>query len=168
LSFYFLSLLITHPPHSHCYRWHRNRGSGLKGPVGDWVRNELQNYSNITRVRLLNDTELLFVAPQYETRIVYCCGYARDDNAISIKLPLRSTDQTELDTQQGHRLTTEDLNRYNKWTGEIHPKSRLYGVGIAFPQCYQHEDGTVELWVGFRRSMTQVDSILRELSLITD
>jgi hypothetical protein len=114
--------------------------------------------------RLSNDTELLSAVPQYEARIVYCCGYARDDTAISIKLPSLSSESTG--AQQ--LLTTEDLNRYNQWTGEIHPQSRLYGVGIAFPQCYQHEDGTVELWVGFSRSMTQVGSILKELSLITD
>lgn len=104
--------------------------------------------------RLHDDTELLSAVPQYEARIVYCCGYARNDK-ISIKI----------DRQ---RFSTEDLNRYNRWTGEIDARSRLYGVGIAFPQYYQHEDGSVELWVGFRRSMTQVDSILKELSLISD
>ena len=32
----------------------RHRGRGLKGPVGKWVQNELQNYSHIlTRIRYL-------------------------------------------------------------------------------------------------------------------
>jgi hypothetical protein len=114
-------------------------------------------------LRLTHESELLDLAGSYDNRIVYACGFTREDT-------IRITVLSDHEETQQRTLSTEDLNGYNRWTGEITVPDtatlsrRLYGIGIAFPQCYRHEDGSVELWLGFRRSMKQIESILRELS----
>lgn len=102
--------------------------------------------------------------PEHNSRIIFACGYTRDDTlSITITSPT-STSQTE--SLSCETITTSQINEYNKWNGEILKGYHLYGVGIGFPTYYRHENGELELWVGFNRTISQTELILQNENII--
>lgn len=65
----------------------------------------------------------------------------------------------------GRRFASPELDAYNRTTGElIEDGSALFGNGIGFPQDHIDGGGRIEPWVGFKRSIEQVDLMLAALS----
>jgi hypothetical protein len=61
----------------------------------------------------------------------------------------------------GTEATPADLRNYCTKTGQLFGTgSNLFGCGIAFPHDFIDEEGDSEPWVGFKRSIEQVDSML--------
>jgi hypothetical protein len=95
---------------------------------------------------------------------VVAVGYQRDLHGLTVRIG-------------GHALTAADWDAYDRMTGEIpadpirsmesEPEtvvvteskgcSRLFGGGIAFPRDLIDGGGAREPWVGFKRSIEQVD-----------
>eukprot|EP01040_Poterioochromonas_malhamensis_P014304 gene14304-15819_t len=143
----------------------KHQGIGLKGPVGDWVKeNVTDNNEIVTRIQYDSsqswDEQLSTIDPQH---IIVAYGFIRDDN-----FPISVDDYT---------LSTKDLDNYDKWTGEVkiirengnEESIGLFGGGIASPQNYLDDENEVEPWVGFKRSVEQTDLIVEafEKSLST-
>lgn len=87
--------------------------------------------------------------------LVVAYGFERIDN---IQITVHSKDNQE--QQEGVMLlSTSQLDQYDHMTGEILAPSDhhigLFGGGIAFPQDYLDDDGEIEPWVGFKRSIEQ-------------
>lgn len=70
------------------------------------------------------------------------------------------------------KLKEEHLDQYDRWIGHVPLPSGtdstevgqyigLFGGGIAFPQNYRDEEGEVEPWVGFKRSIEQTDEMIK-------
>lgn len=70
----------------------------------------------------------------------------------------------------GKSIDRKDLEAYDRDTGEIKAggksltvSARLFGGGIAFPQNYTDGGGGVEPWVGFKRSIEQIDLMVKNI-----
>lgn len=119
------------------------------------------------------DKQLLDIQAQH---VVAAIGFIRDDIAP------RPNEETDMychpfDVYLGS--STEDrqalsLVDYDKWNGELLFTSRdvqktpeapfslgIYGGGIAYPQNHRDEEGEIEPWVGFKRSIEQTDLMLQ-------
>lgn len=140
------------------------QGIGLKGPVGDWTQAMLA----------LNDADRPFQQVWYDNQqtweeqleklnvnhVIPAVGFEKD---MSFEVII-----------DGQKMVQSDFDNYDKWIGNIdftidpitaqRVPVGLYGGGIAFPQNYRDEDGAVEPWVGFKRSIEQTDEMLRHFN----
>ena len=60
-------------------------------------------------------------------------------------------------------VSLNELDNYDRWTGEVTLEKKsigLFGGGIAFPQDYRDEEGEIEPWVGFKRSIEQTELMI--------
>lgn len=125
--------------------WKRYQGTGLKGPVGDWVRFNA-SHPALERIRVSGETgSLLPHLPDTSDGPIVCAiGYTR--NALpAIHLHDRSEPLSG--------------NTYHRDTGALleAPNRNIFGGGIAYPQDTIEGDGRREPWVGFKRSIEQTE-----------
>ena len=102
------------------------------------------------------------------THYTTAIGFARDEATFGLTAVM-----------DGYEVTDEQWSSYDRFTGEIphpHPCSSpriqsgmaegctgLFGAGIAFPQYVVEGGGEQEPWVGFKRSIEQVDLMAERL-----
>jgi hypothetical protein len=127
----------------------------LKGPVGDWAKtNFLSNEKeNIIQRILFNPQETWEsqIARLQVQHIIVAYGFIRDDN-----FPIFMDNNQEA-------VSLNELDNYDRWTGEVTLEKKsigLFGGGIAFPQDYRDEEGEIEPWVGFKRSIEQTELMI--------
>lgn len=104
------------------------------------------------------------------TDCVIAAGFTRDDD-IEITVDVALNAEGEGSKESVYRLTGEDLDDYDVWSGEIKLPSKLfpiqqshialYGGGIAFPQFYRDEEGEEEPWIGVKRSIQQTELMIK-------
>lgn len=101
--------------------------------------------------------------------VVSAIGFSRVDTG-SVE-----NSQNEYVSDQSIRISIEEnrlhIADYDRWSGEImlHSENNpvdvlrnvgIFGGGIAFPQNHRDEEGDIEPWVGFKRSIEQTDLML--------
>ena len=126
--------------------WKRYQGTGLKGPVGDWVRRN-DSHPALERIRVSGERGSLLphLLPESSDGPIVCAiGYTRN-NLPAIHLYDRSE---PLSGDAYHRDTGALLEA---------PGKNIFGGGIAYPQDTIEGDGRREPWVGFKRSIEQTD-----------
>lgn len=135
--------------HSCAEGYLKNRGTGLKGPVADWAR-DAQNMARMQQARYR--PELSWDEQFRElgvAQVVFAVGFSRD-KSCAIRYLSGEDEATAL-----------DIYEYDRFTGEMGERgSNLFGAGIAFPQDYIDGGGEREPWVGFKRSIEQVDLMM--------
>jgi len=59
----------------------------------------------------------------------------------------------------GERVLPATLQQYDVFSGELQVGKRcaLFGCGIGYPQYHVDGGGTAEPWVGFKRTILQVE-----------
>ena len=86
---------------------------------------------------------------------VVAVGYERDSGLCANSMRI---------IVEGRQLTEQDLDGYDRMTGQIVEGVLLFGGGIAFPQDLIDGGGNKEPWVGFKRSIEQVDLMVDVLN----
>lgn len=156
----------------------RYPGVGLKGPVGEWVRNKF-SIAGIKRVRyhsivygMLFDI-FSFAFVRFEDGVdwdgqllLHCVDHVIFAIGFERYLPHMKNESLKQEIAfpyiaiDGFPVTVKDYDSYNIDTGEISSIGRLFGVGIAFPSHHHYEDGSSEPWVGFKRSIQQTSRMI--------
>lgn len=103
--------------------WYLNISSGLKGVTADWAKNVLEKNPPKNLRRVFSSEENIKRELAHCTKVVYAIGFERNE------IPFANN--------QFH---------YDDTTGVI--ASRLFGIGIAFPQKYVDPLGNTEHRVG--------------------
>ena len=110
--------------------WTLHAYSGLKAETGMWAREVLEKNPPKNLVRVLsNDIHIKSIIPAC-TKVIYAIGY--EPNNLSFVKGL-------------------DARTYDKTTGVI--ADNLFGIGIAFPDCYTDRENNTECRVGFKSFM---------------
>lgn len=104
--------------------------SGLKAETGMWAKEVLEKNppTNLTRV-LSNDQNISELLPLC-SKVIYAIGYEQNDVSF---------------------VKGVDARSYDKTTGVI--ADNLFGIGIAYPECYTDPASNVECRVGYKSFM---------------
>jgi pyruvate/2-oxoglutarate dehydrogenase complex dihydrolipoamide dehydrogenase (E3) component len=119
--------------------WVLHQHSGLKGITAEWAKNVLEKNPPKNLVRIFNDPKIMARLLPLCTKIIYAVGFDRN------QLPLIDG-KTEI--------------TYDDHTGII--ASRLFGIGIAFPEKYVDPLGNVEHQVGLKFFMEYAQKMVPE------
>ncbi|RYY84748.1 hypothetical protein EON63_08625 [archaeon] len=149
VSYYRSPMKFMHITPTGCKKY---QGIGLKGPVGDWVKAQLQLQQpafKLIQVKTTTDWSQQLVRDGVQHGVM-AVGYKRD-----VQFPVYV---------DGLAVARGEYDGYDKMTGEIcvqDKKIGLFGGGIAFPQDLVDDEGEVEPWVGFKRSIEQTDLMIK-------
>jgi hypothetical protein len=111
--------------------------SGLKAATARWAKDVLLKTPPVNLVRMYNSSDSLKAWLPICTKIIYAVGYERNDLPSIANAPY--------------------LN-YEDRTGTIGP--RLFGIGIAFPEKFEDENGKTIARIGLLSFMEYAQEIL--------
>ena len=117
--------------------WTLNDENGIKGVAAEWAKNVLEKNPPANLIRLKSSPEIIKEVFPTCTRIVYSIGFERND----------------LPNVNGN----SDLN-YDAKTGVI--ATRLFGIGIAFPEQHVNPIGDVEYKIGLNSFIEYAQRII--------
>lgn len=146
-------------------------GSGLKGPVSSWGRQNIHIDSNGNHEwRGINDSSLEFKkymseqpwSAQLEAigvqHVAFALGFKRDFlSATKAGLPPIHITEGVIGSIS---TALDEFQSYHPRSGAIGPLPGLYGAGIAFPHNVVDTAGLDEPWVGFAFGMKNTQSIV--------
>ena len=121
-------------------------GIGLKGPVGDFAKNEFYNHSNIEMIQYNSKLTWNDYIEMYSiNHIIFAIGFQinHNNNNETIEQINESTIVSptfpSIQLNNNDYLTSENYEKYDLLTGEIpETNGSLFGAGITFPQHHYY------------------------------
>lgn len=155
----------------------RYPGSGLKGPVAAWCRENVPagigaggsvvTSSGASIEFAMFDSNVSWsdqIKGVRVSHVVYALGFKRNMMKTSYqdgKVWPGAPPIAVRDAGAGQgSIIAVDVNNYNRDTGQIGPLPSLFGGGIAFPHNTTDAGGHTEPWVGFAFGIRNTESMI--------
>mmetsp|Transcript_8792 Transcript_8792/g.7859 ORF Transcript_8792/g.7859 Transcript_8792/m.7859 type:complete len:412 (-) Transcript_8792:14-1249(-) len=137
-------------------------GIGLKGPVGEWTKNKFIHLNNINRIKYDENVSWDEYIEKYNIdHLIFAIGFQtntlsnQSNYIINLDEPF-----FPIISINNQIVEYNKLNQYDILTGEINNYGSLFGGGIAYPQYHMYSNNTSEPWIGFKRSIEQIDLMI--------